>query len=253
MDTDVLRRNNGADYNHSIDPEYQRLRAAADDAIKSRQKLSAESQKAYKSGDKAKAHQLSEEAKKKAALADTLNLQAAEYVFVQNNADSSSNEIDLHGLYVKEAMWILKKRMAFAADKGELELRIITGKGNHSQNHISKIKEETIELCQSLGLNYHVNSKNTGVVIVEVDKNKIPTDWVNPESTVSEPKPSAKIDSHTQYQQSQNTGYQPQQGPTYQHGPSYQQQPQQQSQTSAGGIAALVAGLLCLCLNNDRK
>ena len=56
-----------------------------------------------------KAHELSEELKRILAQAEECNRKAAEYVFRENNEDSGPDEIDLHGLYVKEAEWILKE------------------------------------------------------------------------------------------------------------------------------------------------
>ena len=40
---------------------------------------------------------------------DEYNEKASRFVFVANNADSSGDEIDLHGLYVKGKFEMLKK------------------------------------------------------------------------------------------------------------------------------------------------
>lgn len=258
MDVDVRRKQQGVDYNHSVDPEYQRLRSAANDAMNSRKRLAEESQRAYKSGDKAKAHELSEKAKKKLAEADDLNMQAAEYVFVQNNADSSSNEIDLHGLYVKEAMWILKKRMVHAAEHGETELRVITGKGVHSQNHVSKVKQGTIDLFEENGLKYHIPSKNEGVVVVQIDNSKIPQTWKDDRISTVEP---AHTKPQTQNYYNANAGPQYNQ-PDHQQSQHHHQQShhhQQQQQhgqhnNNATNAASIVLGLVrqvCICLTSE--
>lgn len=101
--------NNQRDYNHATDSEYKRLRSEADRLFQKRQQLSQQSQNAYKQGDGQKAHELSEELKRILAQAEECNRKAAEYVFRENNEDSGPDEIDLHGLYVKEAEWILER------------------------------------------------------------------------------------------------------------------------------------------------
>ncbi|QID88240.1 hypothetical protein GRS66_010949 [Saccharomyces pastorianus] len=162
------------DYNHSTDQEYQRLRKLADDAYKKRDQLSHESQTAYQQGDKKSAHELSEKSKAQLKVAEDYNMQAAEYVFVENNADSSSNEIDLHGLYVKEALFILQKRIKFATDHNEPQLNVIVGKGLHSQNGIAKLKPSIEEYCAKHGIRNHLEKGNSGVLVLELQGVQIP-------------------------------------------------------------------------------
>ncbi|GME76975.1 unnamed protein product [Ambrosiozyma monospora] len=113
------------DYNHATDVEYEKFRKLADQAYQKRSKLSSQSQQAYKSGDKAKAHELSTQAKEQLTIAEQYNRKAAEYVFIQNNLDSDNNDIDLHGLYVKEAEYILKQRIINGIRRGEPKLECI--------------------------------------------------------------------------------------------------------------------------------
>lgn len=165
------------DYNHATDSEYKRLRDLADQAYKKRQQLSQQSQNAYKNGDRSGAHTLSEQAKEQLQVAEKYNLQAAEFVFTQNNADSSSNEIDLHGLYTKEAVWILQKRIAAAVSARESVLKVIVGKGLHSANGIAKIKPAVEDLCQQANLPNYVDSKNAGVLVIELQTASVPASW----------------------------------------------------------------------------
>ncbi|CAI4052891.1 hypothetical protein SKDZ_16G0780 [Saccharomyces kudriavzevii ZP591] len=162
------------DYNHSTDQEYQRLRKLADEAYKKRDQFSHESQTAYQQGDKKSAHDLSEKSKAQLKIAEDLNMQAAEYVFVENNADSSSNEIDLHGLYVKEALFILQKRIKFATDHNESQLNVIVGKGLHSQNGIAKLKPSIEEFCAKHGIRNHLEKGNSGVLVLELQGVQMP-------------------------------------------------------------------------------
>ncbi|EJS41466.1 YPL199C [Saccharomyces arboricola H-6] len=162
------------DYNHSTDQEYQRLRKLADEAYKKRDQLSHQSQTAYQQGDKKSAHELSEKSKAQLKIAEDLNMQAAEYVFVENNADSSSNEIDLHGLYVKEALFILQRRIKFAVDHNEAQLNVIVGKGLHSQNGIAKLKPSIEKFCAENGIKNHLEKGNSGVLVLELRDVQMP-------------------------------------------------------------------------------
>lgn len=164
------------DYNHSTDEEYQRLRKKAEEAYKKREQLSHESQTAYQRGDKKLAHELSERSKAQLKIAEDFNMQAAEYVFVENNADSSSNEIDLHGLYVKEALFILQKRIKFAIKHNEPQLNVIVGKGLHSQNGIAKLKPSIEEFCAQHGISNHLEKGNSGVLVLELKGVQVPED-----------------------------------------------------------------------------
>ncbi|QHS76541.1 Smr domain-containing protein SPAR_P00760 [Saccharomyces paradoxus] len=164
------------DYNHSTDEEYQRLRKLADEAYKKREQLSHESQTAYQRGDKKLAHELSEKSKAQLKIAEDFNMQAAEYVFVENNADSSSSEIDLHGLYVKEALFILQKRIKFAIEHNEPQLNVIVGKGLHSQNGIAKLKPSIEEFCAQHGISNHLEKGNSGVLVLELQGVQVPVD-----------------------------------------------------------------------------
>lgn len=244
----------GKDYNHATDGEYKRLRGLADQAFKEKQKLSQQSQQCYKSGDKSRAHDLSEEAKRKLKEAEDYNLQAAEYVFVANNADSSSNEIDLHGLYVKEAKWILQRRVAAAVKNGETELHIIVGKGLHSAHGVAKLKPAIQELCDEANLNDHVDPKNAGVVVVDLRGARIPVSWdttdfsTYAQSQAKPSKPQQIYSSPQQPQYQQNNQQQPQFQSQYHQ--QQQHQPQQQSFTESKVFEQLLS-LFCQCIKKN--
>lgn len=224
------------DYNHATDQEYQRLRSLADDAHKKRQELSNESQAAYKQGDGGRAHQLSEKAKIQQRLADQYNMEAAEYVFVQNNADSGSDEIDLHGLFVKEALWILQRRIASGVNGQESRLRVIVGKGLHSQNGLAKIKPAVEDLCREANLKNYIDKKNQGVLVIELEGAQVPDSWANSEFNASKPQ---------QPQQAhQGNAYHPAQQPQY-------QQQQQQSSNGNEDLLVKVLKFFCACVQKN--
>ncbi|KAL8918058.1 MAG: hypothetical protein Q9208_007580 [Pyrenodesmia sp. 3 TL-2023] len=70
------------------------------------------------------------------------NKQASEFIFRENNAPNrvSEDELDLHGQFVEEAEEILEARINHARSTGQSHLHVIVGKGNHSANHIQKLK-----------------------------------------------------------------------------------------------------------------
>jgi DNA-nicking Smr family endonuclease len=79
------------------------------------------------------------------------NLQTSQRRFLhsaENNETQPHGTIDLHGLYVKEAIEQVDKAIAGGQRSGLQELRVITGKGIHSQNHQAKIKPAVAELMQ---------------------------------------------------------------------------------------------------------
>lgn len=170
MATDMFIKQHNLGYNHDIDPEYQQLRAQAIKSNSVKQHLAAKSLEAIKKGDKHSAKKLITESCIEAERSDSFNLKAAEYAFDQNNANLLSNEIDLHGLFAKEAVQVLKKRLVLAAEAGEKKLRVITGKGIHSPGMVCKLQVETLMICHDLNLNFDLDSSNSGVIIINIDR-----------------------------------------------------------------------------------
>ena len=160
-------------FNHSpssnAEQEYDRLRDLARKETDKYHQCAGDSQRAYKSGDGAEAHRISEEGKKHQAKADQYNKQASEYIFRENNAVGkvAGDTIDLHGQYVEEAEEILEQRIRYAQSTGQSHLHVIVGKGNHSPDHIQKIKPRVEQICRELGLQYHTE-ENEGRMYVEL-------------------------------------------------------------------------------------
>jgi DNA-nicking Smr family endonuclease len=67
---------------------------------------------------------------------------------VENNRDSPPGTIDVHGLYVKEAIERTEAAVRDAQGRGDAELRVIVGKGIHSQGHVAKIKPAVEDLMR---------------------------------------------------------------------------------------------------------
>ncbi|KAF2817647.1 DUF1771-domain-containing protein [Mytilinidion resinicola] len=155
--------------NSGAEAEYDRLRDAARQEAAQRSSCFDRAHQAYESGNGALAHQLSEEGKQHAARMDQYNKQASDYIFRENNAVGrvDGDTIDLHGQFVEEAEEILEQRIRYARQNGQSHLHVIVGKGNHSRNHVQKIKPRVEQVCQELGLQY-ATEENEGRMYINL-------------------------------------------------------------------------------------
>ena len=100
---------------------------------------------------------------------DAYNKQASDYIFRENNSSGrvADDTIDLHGQFVEEAEQILEQRIRYAQQNGQTHLHVIVGRGNHSVNHIQKIKPRVEQVCQELGLQY-MTEQNEGRMYINL-------------------------------------------------------------------------------------
>ncbi|KAH6661366.1 hypothetical protein BKA67DRAFT_531419 [Truncatella angustata] len=168
-----LTRLGGKAFNHSAgndaEAEYDRLRDLAREEAKKRNACFDRSHQAYERGDGAEAKELSNEGKRHAAKMDEYNKQASDFIFRENNATGrvADDTIDLHGQFVEEAEDILEQRIRYAQQHGQTHLHVIVGKGNHSTNHVQKIKPRVEQVCQELGLQY-ATEENAGRMYINL-------------------------------------------------------------------------------------
>lgn len=168
-----MTRLGGKAFNHSTsgdaEAEYDRLRDLARQEAGKRSSCFDKAHQAYERGDGAAAHQLSEEGKAHAAKMDQFNKQASDFIFRENNAPGrvADDTIDLHGQFVEEAEDILEQRIRYAQQNGQTHLHVIVGKGNHSANHVQKIKPRVEQVCRELGLQY-ATEENAGRMYVNL-------------------------------------------------------------------------------------
>ncbi|KAH7337570.1 Smr domain-containing protein, partial [Rhizoctonia solani] len=125
------------------------------------------SRRAHDEGDKARAKQLSDLGKEHEDKMHKLNQEAANQIFKEKNEGRPADEIDLHGLRVKEAVSRLSKFLRDAPVAGQTTVRVITGKGLHSSGDPQIIPAVQESLRRS-GLRHHTDPNNTGVVVVEL-------------------------------------------------------------------------------------
>ncbi|KAG2368415.1 hypothetical protein BDR07DRAFT_1325201, partial [Suillus spraguei] len=93
-----------------------------------------------------------------------LDKEASAKIFQENN-QNRRNPVDLHGLYVSEAKSYFDIAVQGARDREESSLRVIVGKGNHSDNNAPKIKPAIQAHGKSLGLSIAVDPRNDGCLI----------------------------------------------------------------------------------------
>lgn len=113
-----------------------------------------ESHQAYQGGNGALAKELSNKGKRHQAEMDRLNKEAAEWIFIseqsacmchrgmltvctENNEDSKPGEVDLHGLYVKEAIAYTDRAIEEAKARGDAEVHLIVGTSAGIRKHHS--------------------------------------------------------------------------------------------------------------------
>ncbi|KAG9239518.1 smr domain-containing protein [Amylocarpus encephaloides] len=197
------------DSSQDSEKEYDRLRDLARSEGSKRGSCFDRSREAYQSGDGRRAKQLSEEGKAHGAKMDQYNKQASDFIFRENNAPGrvADDTIDLHGQFVEEAEDILEQRIRYAQRQGQSHLHVIVGKGNHSVNHVQKIKPRVEQVCQELGLQY-TTEQNAGIM------------YINLQGGQAVMPPESSWGSHQQQGHHGGGGHQQQQ----QHGGQHQQQ-----------------------------
>ena len=86
--------------------------------------------------------------------------QAAHAIYLHRTG--ADNYIDLHGLFVEEALRFLKERLKTFAPGEKLE--VVTGAGHHSEDHQAKIKPAVIEYLGKKNLRWE--ELNAGDLLV---------------------------------------------------------------------------------------
>ncbi|KAB5591559.1 hypothetical protein CTheo_4988 [Ceratobasidium theobromae] len=127
------------------------------------------SQKAHNEGNGARAKELSDIGRQHQVRMQELHAEAAAQIFkAEKNAGRPLDEVDLHGLYVKEAISRLSQFIREAPQAGYTTLRVITGKGLHSERGEAQIIPAVQDALRRQGLRHHTNEANAGVIIVEL-------------------------------------------------------------------------------------
>jgi len=149
--------------------QYVSLRAQANQEGDAMARCFEQSHEAYAQGAGARAKELSTQGHQHQHKMESLNQQASDWIFAENNKDSKPGEIDLHGLFVKEAIAHTDSAIEQAKQRGDLDIRLIVGKGLHSTSGHAKIKPAIEELMQKHQLVAELDPQNAGVLVVRLD------------------------------------------------------------------------------------
>ncbi|KAF8134656.1 hypothetical protein EV363DRAFT_1324213 [Boletus edulis] len=123
-----------------------------------------QSKEAYERRDRARAKALSDEGKRHALKMETLHADASATIF-KGKIERDACEVDLHGLFVKEAIVYSEKAVTGARQRAIL--RSVNRQGNHSES-ISRLKPALQEDVQMRGHHIEVDPKNPGVLVVQL-------------------------------------------------------------------------------------
>ncbi|KAG7263865.1 hypothetical protein CRUP_001197 [Coryphaenoides rupestris] len=124
----------GYQFQDTVDPEYEDFRAEASLQKRRQQESLAKAAEAFKQGQKDVASFYAQQGHLHGQKMREANHRAAVQIFERVNASLlPMNVLDLHGLHVDEALQHLE------------QLSVITGRGNHSQGGVARIRPAVIE------------------------------------------------------------------------------------------------------------
>jgi len=97
-----------------------------------------------------------------------LDKRAAKIFFRVNNKAQKEGTVDLHGLYVPEALEYAKKELQSATYRKDGKICFIVGRGLHSDGGQSKLRPRLQQFCDERGLRYSPDPRNPGKLIVQL-------------------------------------------------------------------------------------
>jgi len=166
---DGARRPSNTAEDNSQNEHYQSLRTLAKNEGAEMVRCFEQSHTAYASGERALAKELSNQGNAHKRDMEEFNTAASEWIYAENNKNRESGEVDLHGLYVKEAITFTEKAIQRARRRGDARINFIVGKGLHSPQGLAKLKPAIADLMQRQGLIAELDENNAGVLIVSLD------------------------------------------------------------------------------------
>ncbi|KAJ7293020.1 hypothetical protein C8J57DRAFT_1267896 [Mycena rebaudengoi] len=101
-----------------------------------------------------------------------LDKTASELIFAAKNKDRDPCEIDLHGLFVKEAELKVKESIISCERRGDSVIRFIVGRGLHTDDGIPKVKPAVLKYIKDnnairgIPRGVHEDDRNPGVLVV---------------------------------------------------------------------------------------
>ncbi|KAJ7459109.1 hypothetical protein B0H11DRAFT_1737353 [Mycena galericulata] len=126
-----------------------------------------QSRNARNLGFRAEARKLATKAKEHQRVMEVLNQTASEMIFrVQ---DREPHEIDLHGLYVKEAEVRVKAAILACEQRGDPIVRFIVGQGLHTADGVAKLKPALTYYIGQMPYPVQQDPRNAGVLVVSLN------------------------------------------------------------------------------------
>jgi DNA-nicking Smr family endonuclease len=125
-----------------------------------------------RTGAKAEAKVLAQEAKDAKARHNMIYKEIYEETFRRNNLRKEINQVDLHGLKPEEAMIVLERHLEVMQEMvreqrlREFKILVITGWGKHNANHRSVLKEMTAQLLSRKRMRFYEHNKGSYEVIL---------------------------------------------------------------------------------------
>lgn len=136
----------------------------------------------------------------------------------------------------------MKTRIVGGLQRSESVLKVIVGKGLHSKDGVAKLKPAVTTLCSEAGISWKIDSRNTGVLLINLKNARAPESWY-------------KIPPLEQVVGAPANAYIPQQQPQYQapinnYNQQYNNYNQQQgnNNNNNNSVVKLLLNVFCLCV-----
>ncbi|KAJ7754930.1 hypothetical protein DFH07DRAFT_692995, partial [Mycena maculata] len=131
----------------------------------------AQSQEARRRGFRAEARRLAAVGKEHQRAMEALNETASEMIFQgMPPLDREPNEVDLHGLFVKEAEVRVKAAILAGEQRGDPLVRFIVGQGLHTTGGVlnARLKPALIDYVGRMPRTVEQDPRNAGVLVVSL-------------------------------------------------------------------------------------
>lgn len=124
---------------------------------------------AHRMGDRQAGSEYRQAARAHESAMKNSDKRAAEILFRANNKAHKEGMVDLHDLYVAEAVEYAKKELQSAIYRKDDTVFFIVGQGRHSEGGVPKLRPALEELFDERRLKYSLDPVNAGKLIVYLD------------------------------------------------------------------------------------